>query len=976
MYSRLSTGAERRDASALALVLSLVAAIAFLCVWAPVVHAAPALNFENFVAGAFNADETPSTQAGAHPFELTTSFSLGTVADSRVGYQVPAAALRSTVLDLPPGAVGDPSAVPQCAQFDMNGSDPAHPPGDCPTNTQVGYAVLDVQFIGPRATKTVPVYNMAPPAGQPAQFAFVVISAVAHIDIGVRTGGDYGVVATVNSINAAVPVYGAKVHLWGLPADPSHDALRFLPSSALHPLAGDVNGQPIASGLPRKPLLRNPTSCSGPLTTMIHATSWQQPGEVVDDSSQAAAATGCSAVPFAPTMSVAPDTKRAGSPAGFAIDLNVPQNQNPEGLASSDLKDVVMTLPAGVAINPGAAESLQGCSDSDFAVSSADEGHCPDASNVGGLEIKSPLLTSPLKGSLYLASPLEQSAAAAASGRMFRVFLEAEGQGVRIKRIGTVVPDPTTGQLTVTFDDNPQLPFETLHVQLEGGPQAALTTPRSCGTYTTHSELTPWARPTEPVGVDSSFTIDENCGAGGSFSPTLGAGTFGSQAGSSSPFTMTLTRPDGQQEVSGLNLTLPPGLVGKLAGIPLCQEAQAATGTCSPESQIGRVAATAGAGLSPLLVPQPGKLPTAVYLAGPYKGAPFSLSVVVPAEAGPFNLGTVVVRAALFVDPHDAHVSVSSDSIPTILDGVPLNVQKINVTLDRPGFMVSPTNCTPMQITGTATSSAGQSAALSSPFQVGSCAALRFAPKFSVSTVGQASKANGASLTTKLSFPSNQGEANITKVKVELPKQLPSRLSTLQKACTSAQFDANPAGCPAASFIGHATVHTPLLPVPLTGPAIFVSHGGEAFPSLVMVLQGYGVTVDLVGTTLIRNGVTSTTFKTVPDVPFNDFELTLGQGKYSALGANLPRKANYSFCGQHMVMPTEFVAQNGALVKQSTPITTTGCKPVATKAQKLAAALKACRKKSKGKQAVCARTARRQFATVAKRAGKKPGGTR
>jgi hypothetical protein len=540
--------------------------------------------------------------------------------------------------------------------------------------------------------------------------------------------------------------------------------------------------------------------------------------------------------------------------------------------------------------------------------------------------VTTPLLSKPLEGSIYLAEPHEQGPAAAASGQMFRIFLEAHGSGVRVKLAGSVVPDPSTGQLVATFDNNPQLPFTNVHLQFNGGSRAPLSLPKTCGTYTTHALFISWATGT-PVTSDSTFTIDQNCDQGGRFEPSLTAGVTNSLAGFASPFAMTLTRPDGQQDVSSLNLVLPPGLTGKLAGIPLCPDAQAAAGTCSAESQIGKVIAAAGAGATPLWVPQVGKTPTAVYLAGPYNGAPFSLSVVVPALAGPFDLGMVVVRAALFIDPHDVHVSVVSGPFPTILDGVPLNVQKINVTLDRPGFMLSPTNCDPTQITGVATSSAGASAALSSPFQVGECSRLGFAPRFSVATVGRASKANGASLTARLSFPTGGGaQANIAKVKVELPKQLPSRLTTLQKACTSVQFDADPAGCPAGSFIGHATVHTPLLPVPLTGPAIFVSHGGEAFPSLVMVLQGYGVTVDLVGTTLIRSGITSTTFKTVPDVPFRDFELTLPQGKFSALAANLPAKAKGSFCGQKLVMPSEFIAQNGAVIHQSTRISAAGCK--------------------------------------------------
>jgi hypothetical protein len=647
--------------------------------------------------------------------------------------------------------------------------------------------------------------------------------------------------------------------------------------------------------------------------------------------------TGCASLPFAPSLTLTPDTKAAGAPTGLGIDLNLPQNENPDGLATADLKRAAVTLPAGMAINPGAGEALEGCTDTQFGLHSSDPDSCPNASNLGSVKVTTPLLSKPLEGSIYLAAPREQNAAAAASGQMFRIFLAAHGSGTEVKLAGNVAVDQSTGRLVATFDNNPQLPFTNVHMQFTGGANAPLVLPRACGTYTTRAVFTSWATET-PVESNSSFNVDQNCDRAARFEPSLQAGT-GSTAGVYSPFQMTLTRPDAQQDVSGLTLTLPPGLTGKLTGIPLCPEAQAQTGTCSPESQIGKVIAAAGAGPTPLWVPQSGRTPTAVYLAGPYKGAPFSLSVVVPAQAGPFDLGTVVVRAALSVDLHDAHISVISDPIPTILDGVPLNVQKLNVTLDRPGFMLAPTNCSPMQITGTATSSAGASAPLSSRFQVGSCASLKFAPRFSVSTAGASSKANGASLTAKLSIPGGQGvEANVARVKVELPKQLPSRLTTLQKACTSVQFDANPAGCPAGSFIGRATVHTPLLPVALTGPAIFVSHGGEAFPSLVMVLQGYGVTVDLVGTTLIRSGITSTTFKTVPDVPFSDFGLTLPQGKFSALAANLPARVRGSFCGQKLVMPSEFIAQNDVVIKQNTSIATTGCTKKAKRARKAARA--------------------------------------
>jgi hypothetical protein len=374
-----------------------------------------------------------------------------------------------------------------------------------------------------------------------------------------------------------------------------------------------------------------------------------------------------------------------------------------------------------------------------------------------------------------------------------------------------------------------------------------------------------------------------------------------------------------------LTVSLPPGLLADVASVPLCGEAQANAGTCPESTQVGTVLAEAGPGPNPLAVP--GK----VYLTGPYNGGPYGLSVVTPAIAGPFNFGLVVVRQSLRIDPLTAAVTDVSNPFPTILDpvaangqtdGIPIKLRRIDVNIDRAGFTFNPTNCNKLQVGGAITSTQGASSTLATPFQVTDCATLKFAPKFAVSTSGKTSRAAGASLAVKLTYPQGtEGTyANITRVKVDLPKQLPSRLTTLQKACTTAQFDSNPAGCPSASLIGHATVHTPLLAGALSGPAIFVSHGGEAFPSLIIVLQGDGVTLDLVGTTFISHaGITSSTFKTVPDAPVGSFELTLPEGKYSALAAN------GNLCTSKLAMPTEFLAQNGAKINESTPIAVTGC---------------------------------------------------
>ena len=470
--------------------------------------------------------------------------------------------------------------------------------------------------------------------------------------------------------------------------------------------------------------------------------------------------------------------------------------------------------------------------------------------------------------------------------------------------------------------------------------------------------------------------------------PVAGVGDDEHQRRRVHPADTTISREDGQQNLQSVQLHYPPGLSGLLSGVPLCSEAQANAGTCGPGSLIGETIVSVGLGGDPFTVTG-GK----VYLTGPKNGqalpgqhgcAPFGLSIVNPAKAGPFDLQEgrpVVVRAKVEVDPHTAALTITTNrrlsyAIPTIVEGIPLQIKHVNVLVNRPGFTFNPTSCAKMAITGAIDSAEGSSLPVSVPFQVTNCANLKFAPKFAVSTSGKTSKADGASLTAKLSEPNApQGtEANLAKVKVDLPKTLPSRLTTLQKACTNAQFEANPAGCPAASKIGYATVTTPLLPVPLTGPAIFVSHGGEAFPSLTIVLQGYGVTVDLVGSTFIsRAGVTSTTFKTVPDTPFDTFELTLPEGRYSALAVNLPASAKYSLCGQKLSMPTAFVAQNGAEIHGTTPIGVTGCAKAKalTRAQKLKVALKACRKKGKSKGAGCERAARRKYGPVNKKKGKR-----
>jgi hypothetical protein len=647
-------------------------------------------------------------------------------------------------------------------------------------------------------------------------------------------------------------------------------------------------------------------------------------------------------------MSMLPDTLEAGAPAGYDFMLHVPQVNDPDGFSQPNVKRVVTALPMGTVVSPSAAVGLKACSDEQFygpAVERgleqpAKPGDCPRDSQVGTVEIRTPALPLPLTGDVFLATPDCEpcSPVDAQDGRMVRLFVQVVGEGesgIVVKLEGHTSLNQQTGQLTATFDNNPQLPFSDFKLVLAGGSRATLANSRVCGPVSTTLDMEPWSNPfTTDLSAISTFEINQGCIAP-QFNPSFVAGTTNIQAGAYTPFTLSFGREDRDEFLNGLQLQMPQGLLGSLTGIPLCKEPEASQGTCSEGSLIGHTQVLTGPGQTPFLVTG-GR----VFLTETYKGAPFGLSVVVPAKAGPFTLtgttgtGNVVVRAAINIDPHTAALTVTADPLPTALDGIPLQLKVVNVTVDRPGFTFNPTSCAKKAITGTLSSKESGGAHVSSSFQVTNCAGLGFKPVFKVSTAGKTSRINGASLDAKVIYPTGSRYANIAKVKVSLPKQLPSRLTTLQKACPAATFNANPGNCPKASIVGIARANTPVLPVQLTGPAYFVSHGGEAFPNLIIVLQGYGVRVDLTGDTFINKaGITSSTFNQVPDVPISSFELYLPQGPGSALAAN------GNLCNNTLQMPTAFTAQNGATIHQTTPITVTGCN--ATKAKKAKKARKA-----------------------------------
>jgi len=931
---------------------------AFVAMLALAPNAGASFGLQRFAFAATNQNGSPDAQAGSHPYALTNTFVLNnpnklTEVDGRT-FLPPEGNLKDVGLEMPPGFVGDPDATPRCGYQ-------AFIARTCPNETAVGVAITYLHY-DPEVSRffvgeiSSPVYNLEPPTGVAAEFGFVVAKTTpVFLDVSVRTGGDYGLTVRSTDISQAVWLYGTKVTIWGVPADPSHNPYRgsclnqeskrndgsgyaegedeqegpvgpYGSNSPIESIYGiPVGGCP--SQAPQVPLLTNPTSCGVSRTATFSVDSWEEPGVFDSETASMPKLVGCEKLDFGPTISVSPDGTGGSTPTGLNVDVHVPQEatENPVGLAEADVKNTTVALPIGVQISPAAADGLQACSQAQVGLHSDEEPSCPEASKVGTVEVNTPLLPEPLKGYVYLATQNENP-----FGSLIAIYVYAEDPvaGVRVKVAGQVSLDSVTGQLVTTFEETPQLPFSDFKLDFFGTDRAPLSTPASCGTYTTATSFEPWSGG-PAVKPTSSFQITSgpdgtSCSDPRPFQPGFESGTTNIQAGAYSTLTMTMTRPDPDQTLGKLSVVFPPGISAGLQGVTLCQEPQAATGECPAASQIGQVIASAGLGNDPYSV-EDGK----AYITGPYKGAPFGVDVVVPAVAGPFNLGTEVVRSKVDVDPTTAQLTVVSDPFPTILDGIPLQLQHINVTVNRPAFVFNPTSCEPMKLTGELESSEGATANVASPFQVTNCAALSFKPEFKVSTAAKTSRTEGASLHVTLTLPNTPRgtAANVAKVKVSLPKQLPSPLKTLQKACTEKVFAENPANCPKASNVGEANVSTPVLEGGLSGPAYFVSHGGAKYPELIMVLVGEdGVTVQVHGETFIsKAGITSATFSTVPDVPFSTFELNLPEREYPALSAN------GNLCKGTLLMPTEMVGQNGLKINEETKISVTGCPKLAHK---------------------------------------------
>jgi len=685
---------------------------------------------------------------------------------------------------------------------------------------------------------------------------------------------------------------------------------------------------------------------------------WQNTEAHSEVSSGALNVTGCEALSLEALFDVSLQTDRADTPTGLegTVSPALGGLEEPLGDIASEIQATTVTLPEGLVVNPGQAAGLTFCQAPQDALTTETERSngeendgpvsCPESSKVGTAIVRSPLLGSgdekQLEGDVYVlqSDPPE-----------IRLLLAVSADGINVKSVGVVHLNETTGQITTTFEQIPQAPFSELKLRFEGGSKAALVTPAHCATDTATALFAPWSAPYTPnVTASGSFQINEGTNGtacpGGSlpFAPVLTAGTSNDQAGAFTSFTTILARGDGQQRVERLQVKIPAGLSGIIASVTPCPETEANAGTCPAASRIGHALVTGGPGGSPLTIPQPGEPEAPIYLTGPYQGAPFGLSIVTPVIAGPFNLGDITTRARLEIDRHTGDATVTTNALPSIVKGVPTDLRSLEAVIEKPGFLFNPTSCEEQAVTGTAWGTSppgnqpetGETAALSYPFGVGSCRSLTYTPTVKVSTQGQASKKSGASLNVKISYPKGAmgTQAWFKSTKIVLPKQLPTRASTLEQACDSSIFQTNRAACPVHSIVGHAVVHTQQLPVPIEGPVYLVSYKNLKFPENVIVLTGDNVTLELEGETLIHNGITSATFRSLPDLPFETFEVNLPTGPYSLFSPYLPTKNHDNYCTTKLTMPTALTAQNGLEIHQNTPITPTGCPKHKTKTSK------------------------------------------
>jgi hypothetical protein len=860
------------------------AALALLGVWAAPASAAE--EFDKFAVESISASLSDK-QAGKHA-DMTIAIKL-----TRDGNE-PYASARDIEIELPPGVIGNPQAIPRCTAEQL-GDD--YKTSACPFDSQVGMTLIrTVQPV--TGVFNEPVYNMVPPKGTDivARLGFIAAGWPAFVNVRVDPV-DFGLIATAEGVPSASGLSEATTTIWGLPSDPVHDEDRITPKEVLNEGESPVGGRSVTPG---RPFLSNPTDCTLARGLRVTARSYQLPDQPSTKTASFPQITGCGKLGFAPSFTTALTNPEAAAPSGLDTVLEVPQDESPQGLSTSTLKSARVTLPPGFAINPAAADGLQACSDEQVAYGENVGASCPPAAKIGSIEAEVPALERTLHGSVYQRTPQP--------GRLFGLWLVADELGVHLKLPGRIEPNPLTGQVTAVFDGIealgglPQVPVAALKLNVFGGPRAPLSTP-GCGTYLTAFSFTPWSGREAAQGT-APMQVTAGCGKGG-FAPKIKAGGLSPFAGGYTPFSFTLTRQDGESNPETIAVHLPQGLLAKLKGVPLCPDAAAATGTCPPGSRLGSLTAASGVGAAPLWIPQPGKAPTAAYLAGPYKGAPYSIVSVVPAQAGPFDLGLVVNRAAIQVDPVTALATVLTDPLPQFLEGVPVSYRTVNVLVDRPEFTLNPTSCKPKQITATITASDGKVAEASDGFQVTGCSKLPYSPKLKLVFKGQMKRSGNPTVSATLT--QKPGQANSAAATVILPASQFIDNSHINNPCTRVQFNAE--ACPPKSILGKVEAKTPLLDQPLRGNIYFRSNGGDReLPDLVADLRGQ-FRIILVGfiDSVRSKGVSRvrTRFLGLPDAPVTSFQMRLFGGDRGLI------ENSKNLCATNPRVEIRLAAQNG-----------------------------------------------------------------
>jgi hypothetical protein len=799
-------------------------------------------------------------------------------------------------IHFPTGFIGSPTAIPKCSLADFS-------TGNCPVNAQVGE--VDLGFIGRK-----PMYNMETRPGEAALTAFEVpaTNSAAFTILHGRTGSDYGLDATTTGIFHILPLGILHIHLWGVPALPVHDVNRWPQQTGFcvqneypHPCFA-----PTASNSPPAPYLEAPTTCGTPLTAAVNVHYYDFTNVRAETS--VPGTVGCDQLTFNPSLTALPTTGEADSASGMDVDVKVPQTPDPSVPSSSEIEGTTVHLPEGFSINPNAADGKTSCTDEEAGFGTEAGADCPEYAKVGTDVIDSSALPGPISGAIYLGAPQP--------GNRYRIFLTADGFGTHVKLAGSARPDPGTGRLTISFENLPQSPFRDFSMHFFGSERGLLATPTQCGTYPVNTDFTPWDNELSTQHSLSYFTVDSGPNSSSCpstprrFEPAFLAGTVDNTAGVHTPFTFQVKRADGDQNFEAINVTTPPGFTATLKGIPYCPQAaldelqdpsytgldELSQSSCPAASEVGTAVTGVGAGTHPLYTP--GK----VFLAGPYRGAPLSLAIVVPAVSGPYDLGNVAVRVAIRVNPVTAQITAVSDEIPHILDGIPLRLRSIQVKLDRKQFGLNPTNCDPFSVETSLAGNEGAVATPSAAFQVANCTDLAFGPKLGLHFSGATKRRGHPDLRAVLR--AQPGEANISKVVTTLPSTELLDNAHIQSPCTGVQYAQD--ACPAGSRIGSVTAESPLLGQALSGP-VYLRSGKHKLPDLVAQLNGQ-VDIELVGRIDSPKGAgLRTSFETVPDVPVTRFVLSLEGGKKGLL------QSSADLCKSPGSVTVQMTGQNGAV---------------------------------------------------------------